>query len=100
MPISGRLRNSSMKFPIYMLVTIPQKISGFFFKIKGPGMTPCIIKAARRRAVTELKGRPNVSKGMKAPAVPELFAVSGPATPSIAPVPNFSGCLDIFFSKP
>ena len=37
--------------------------------------------------------------GTKVPAAEALFAASGPATPSIAPRPNSSGCLDSFFSK-
>ena len=39
-------------------------------------------------------GTPRASIGTKAPEVAELFADSGPATPSIAPCPNFSGCLE------
>ena len=41
---------------------------------------------------------PRVSIGTMAPADAALFADSGPATPSIAPFPNSSGCLETFFS--
>ena len=36
--------------------------------------------------------------GMNEVCAPALFAASGPATPSIAPLPNCSGCFDSFFS--
>src|SRR5256885_10903302 len=43
-------------------------------------------------AVAEV-GRPSVSIGTSTPAADALLAASGPATPSIAPLPNSSGCL-------
>ena len=49
-------------------------------------------------AIIMLAGIPRVKRGMKAPWLAELLADSGLATPSMAPVPNFSGCLDTFFS--
>ena len=39
-PMRGRLRMRSMRFPIYMLATVPQKISGCSLISKGPGTTP------------------------------------------------------------
>src|SRR3989304_4877496 len=39
-------------------------------------------------------GTPGASSGTKAPEGAELFAVSGPATPSTAPWPNRSGCFE------
>ena len=48
-------------------------------------------------AVAEV-GRPSARSGTSAPAAFALFAASGPATPSIAPLPNSSGCLESFFS--
>src|SRR5262245_3134312 len=48
-------------------------------------------------AVAEV-GIPRVSNGTKTPVAAALFAASGPATPSIAPLPNSSGCLVSFFS--
>ena len=41
---------------------------------------------------------PSVSIGTIAAVAPALFADSGAATPSIAPLPNFSGCFETFFS--
>ena len=41
-------------------------------------------------AVAEV-GRPSVSIGTSTPAAEALLAASGPATPSIAPLPNSSG---------
>jgi hypothetical protein len=41
---------------------------------------------------------PSVSSGIIAPPAAALFADSGEATPSMAPFPNLSGFLLIFFS--
>ena len=44
-------------------------------------------------AAVALVGRPSVSIGTSTPAAAALFAASGPATPSIAPVvPNSCAC--------
>ena len=43
-------------------------------------------------------GIPSVNKGINTPAAAALFAASGPATPSMAPLPNSSECLESFFS--
>src|SRR5689334_20127698 len=43
-------------------------------------------------------GRPIASNGANAAAAEALLAASGPATPSMAPLPNSSGCFDSFFS--
>jgi hypothetical protein len=40
-----------------------------------------------------------VSSGTIVPVEDALFAASGPATPSIAPLPNSSGYLVSFFSS-
>ena len=48
-------------------------------------------------AVAEV-GRPSVSSGTSMPATAALLAASGPATPSIAPLPNSSGFLARRFS--
>src|SRR5262245_48521624 len=42
---------------------------------------------------------PSDSSGTNAPVAAALLAASGPATPSIAPRPNSSGCLESFFSS-
>ena len=44
-------------------------------------------------------GSPRVSSGASTPAAEALLAASGPATPSMAPCPNSSGCLDSRFSS-
>src|SRR5689334_466802 len=46
-------------------------------------------------------GIPSVSSGTSVAVTVALFAASGPATPSMAPVlPNSSGFLESFFSRP
>ena len=42
---------------------------------------------------------PSVSSGTIAPDEAALFAASGPASPAIAPLPNFSGVLETDFSR-
>jgi hypothetical protein len=44
-------------------------------------------------------GIPKLNRGIKLVCAAALFALSGPATPSTAPLPNFSGVFEIFFSK-
>ena len=41
-------------------------------------------------AEVAVTGRPSASSGTKVPAAEALLAASGPATPSIAPLPNSS----------
>src|SRR6185436_5252548 len=48
-------------------------------------------------AVAEV-GIPKVNKGTRTPVAAALLAASGPATPSIAPLRNSSGCLVSFVS--
>jgi hypothetical protein len=50
----------------------------------------------RNTAVTVFPGIPIVSNGIREPPITALFDVSDAMTPSIIPVPNFSGCLDDF----
>ena len=45
-------------------------------------------------AAVALVGRPSASSGTIVPAAEALLAASGPATPSMAPLPNSSGCLE------
>ena len=45
-------------------------------------------------AAVAVVGSPSVSSGTSVPVADALFAASGPATPSIAPLPNSSGCLE------
>jgi hypothetical protein len=57
-----------------------------------------MIIAAIIMAIRGLLGMPSVSIGMNDVWAPALLALSGPATPAIAPWPKRSGCFDTFFS--
>jgi hypothetical protein len=59
---------------------------------------PYWMNAASITAAVALVGSPRVSIGTSVPAAEALLVASGPATPSIAPLPNSSGCLDRRFS--
>jgi hypothetical protein len=66
----------------------------------GPGTMPWMIIAPIISAMTGLDRIPSVSSGMNEVCAPALFADSGPATPSIAPLPNSSGVFrDAFFHR-
>ena len=83
-----------MMLPMYMLATMPQNMSGFCVISRGPGCRPWMMKAPSSSAITTLGGMPSVSSGMNAPPAAALLAASGPATPSIAPLPNVSGVFE------
>src|SRR5512136_1664911 len=51
-------------------------------------------------AVAPDPGMPRANIGTIAPETAALLEDSGPATPSITPVPNFSGCFETLFSTP
>ncbi len=85
--------------PMYMLATMPQNSPGFCVISSGPGCTLCTMKAPSSSAITTLGGMPSVSSGMKPLPAAALLAASGPATPSMAPLPNFSGVRDTRFSS-
>ena len=59
---------------------------------------PWIISAPSSSAITASPGMPRLMVGMKSPWTEECVAVSGAATPSIAPRPKRSGVREIFFS--
>jgi hypothetical protein len=80
-----------MTFPTYMLATTPQKRSGRWVMKSGPGWMPWMTSAPRRSAVTALPGMPSDSSGIMLPPTAALLADSGPATPSIAPLPKREG---------
>ena len=82
-----------------MLATMPQNRPGFCVIISGPGCTPWTMKAPSSSAITTFGGMPSVISGMNAPPAAALLAASGPATPSIAPLPNRSGDFDSRFSS-
>src|SRR4030043_427063 len=55
-------------------------------------------RAEKSIAMVILGGIPKESMGIMVAPAAELLADAGPATPSIAPFPNLSGCLETFFS--
>jgi len=58
-----------------------------------------MMKAPSSMAMARFGGTPSASSGTITPAVAALFAVSGAATPSMAPWPNRSGCRERRFSS-
>src|SRR3954447_18016433 len=50
-------------------------------------------------AAVAVVGMPRVSSGTRPPAAEALLVASGPATPSMAPLPNSSGLRDRRFSS-
>ena len=99
MPISGRLSTTSIRLPNHMLTIMPQNRPGLCSITCGPGTMPWIIMPPIIMAITALEGMPSVSIGMNEVCAAALLALSGAATPSIMPVPNFSGVREIFFSS-
>ncbi len=97
-PISGRFSTTSSRLPIHIEVISPQNSGGLLVITCGPGWMLWIIIAATISAITGVVGMPSVSIGMNEVWAPALFADSGPATPSIAPLPKRSGVFEIFFS--
>ena len=73
----------------------PEELRVLSLIIMGPGVTPWMSKAPSRIAVGGAKGMPKTKSGIKADWQAALLADSGPATPSIAPCPNSSGCFEI-----
>ena len=87
-----------MRFATSRLAIRPQTSGGLLAKSSGPGCRPNCWNPASMIAAVALVGSPSVSSGTSVPAADALFAASGPATPSIAPLPNSSGCLVSAFS--
>ena len=90
-PISGRFSSTRNRLPIQNETIKPQKSSGSSLMTFGPGTMPWMSSAPIRSAMIELPGRPSVRSGMKDVWAAALFADSGPATPSMAPLPNSWG---------
>ena len=84
--------------PIHIEATSPQNSSGFRVITCGPGWMLWMVIAPTISAMTAFGGIPSVSIGMNEVCAPALFADSGPATPAMAPLPNFSGVRESFFS--
>ncbi len=84
--------------PIHIEAMMPQKSAGCVLMTLGPGVMPCRMKAPTISAITGWAGMPSVRSGMNEVCAAALLALSGPATPWIAPWPN-SALLDArFFS--
>ena len=98
MPIIGRLITTSIRLPTHMLATMPQNRSGRLVITSGPGSMPWMIIAPTIKAITAFDGIPSVSIGMNDVCAAALLADSGPATPSIAPLPKREGSRASFFS--
>ena len=99
MPISGKLRITSIRLPSHIETIMPQKSCGFSVITCGPGWMPWIIIAPTISAITGLGGMPSVSSGMKEVCAAALLAASGAATPRMSPLPNCEASLAIFFSS-
>jgi len=56
------------------------------------------MRAPKRMAVGGANGIPRTKSGMNADWQAALFAASGPANPSMAPLPKASGCRETLFS--
>ena len=90
---------SSIRLPIHIEAIIPQNRVGCLVITCGPGIRPWIVMAPTISAITALGGMPSVSNGMNEVCAPALLAASGPATPSIAPLPKRDGSSASFFSS-
>ena len=88
---------SSIRLPTHMEAIMPQNRVGFLVITCGPGMMPWMVMAPTISAITAFGGMPSVSSGMNEVCAPALLAISGPATPSMAPRPKRRGSLASFF---
>ncbi|MNS88885.1 hypothetical protein D3C72_1228770 [compost metagenome] len=99
MPISGRFSTISIRLPIHIEAIRPQNSAGLLVITCGPGWMLWMVIAPTISAITALGGIPSVSSGMKDVCAAALLADSGPATPSMAPLPNSWAYFDVFFSS-
>src|SRR6266404_8728086 len=99
MPTSGRLMTTSIRLPSHIDAIMPQNNSGCLLMTCGPGTMPWMVMAPTISAITAFGGMPSVSNGMNEVCAAALLALSGAATPSMAPRPNRDGSLAIFFSN-
>ena len=90
---------TSIRLPIHIEAIRPQNRSGCLVITCGPGTMPWIVMAPTISAITAFGGMPRVSSGMNEVCAAALLALSGAATPSIAPLPKRSGVFDTFFSN-
>src|SRR6476646_470250 len=94
----GRFITSRAMLPRYMLAMMGHTTSACSWNSSGPGLSPYSTSAPRSTAPVPDPGIPMVNNGTIAPPVSELLAASGAATPSIEPLPNSSGVLDVFLA--
>ena len=94
----GRFSTSSITLPMYRLAINVHTNGPDSLNNSGPGCSPYDWNATRMTAAVADVGSPMVSSGTSTPAAAALLAASGPATPSMAPWPNSSGCLLSRFS--
>jgi hypothetical protein len=90
---------TSIRLPIHIDAIMPQNSSGCLVMTWGPGTMPWMVMAPTMSAITALGGMPSVSRGMNEVCAAALLALSGAATPWMAPRPKREGSLAIFFSK-
>ena len=79
-----------MTLPTYSDAISVHTSSLLLVNSSGPGCRLKIWKAASMIAAVAEVGMPSVSSGTSVPENEALLAASGPATPSIAPLPNSS----------
>ena len=92
------LRMTRMMLPTKKLPMMAQATSGWSRNSSGPGISPLMVNAPAMIATVAEVGMPRVNSGIIDDTASALFAASGPATPSTAPVPNSCGRLESFFS--
>ena len=66
----------------------------------GPGVSPHITMPPSSSAVVGEPGMPSVSIGSSEPVEAALLALSGAATPSMAPLPKRSGVFEPLRASP
>src|SRR5690348_11686944 len=87
-----------MTLPLYMLAITAQTGVAWVGNMHGPGRRPNMINAPSITAVVFEPGTPRANIGTIAPADAALLDDSGPATPSMAPLPKRDGSFATFFS--
>src|SRR5690606_30903300 len=95
---SGRFSSNSRVSPTNRLAINAHTSSDSRSNSNGPGWVPYCWKAASVTAATAVGGRPRGSLVGSVPAADALPVDSGPATPSMAPLPNSSARRDSRFS--
>ena len=90
---------TSIRLPSHIDAIMPQNRSGCLVMTCGPGTMPWMVMAPTINAITALGGMPRVSSGMNEVCAAALLALSGAATPSMAPRPKRDGSFATFFSS-